>query len=638
MVVGGIVPISLGLISFGVASVASIITQADTCFEPPPSEPIEVIQLPLPPVVPTDESGACTHHLNPHGTGCMGKSSLMNGGDFSPDGNHVLVSLNFTGAPSAPDPASIYTGVQLILIRTNGTNFSTGSPWKCLTCGVPESHRRGSSSLADYPQVFADGQRALAGNNIVECRAGLLASEACTPDQIHIYPIRLSNTADDSGSGAIIRELRLHPDNVHLGFNSFSVTASGQLSQHTYFGRLQFNDSPATGSPRTTRYDLVNVTVLVAPDGPLPYTVTGDQMQINRQALVVGEFRGFANRGQEVLYIGVPWESCNIDLFAADLTTGEVRRVTTHPGYVDPVGVSPDGRWQVILDTRGTDRMEFLSAMRGVPPVVDLLTVTTVASVRNNGDRRFFQPWLLDAHGDRDGPDYNYYGQQINAGGDGQPGSINDPNWNAGADPRWSPDGTRIMYWQKMVVPPACGGINPLPCPTSTEPGGRTSRLMMARLTSRQPYHLDPVAPVSDRVPWGLPYISGESVPEVFNLPPGNYTLHGQVSGSADVVLRNTKTASALDFVAVRYHNYSDDGVHYIQGHESVASTFLSVTSARLDWYSNLTATGASYSTKVTGPGGFHVVDDAMLNVFVANGTLVTTVDGVVYKQPLTGT
>ncbi|RAH48891.1 uncharacterized protein BO95DRAFT_489336 [Aspergillus brunneoviolaceus CBS 621.78] len=584
---GGIIPISLGLISSGLASVAS------TCFEPPTPEPIEVVQLPLPPVAPTDEIGACTHHLNPHGTGCMGKSSLMNGGDFSPDGNHVLVSLNFTGAPSAPDPASIYTGVQLILVSTNGTSFSTGSPWKCLTCGVPESNKGSSSSLADYPQAFSDGKRALAGNNIVECRSGLLASDACTPDQIHIYPIRLSNTADDSGSGAIIRELRLHPDNVHLGFNSFSVTGSGQLSQHAYFGRLQFSDSPATDSPRPARYDLVNVTVLVAPNGPLPYTVAGDQLQINRQALVVGEFRGFASRGQEVLYIGFPWESCNIDLFAADLTTGRVRRVTTHPGYVDPVGVSPDGRWQVILDTRGTDRMEFLSAMRGVPPVVDLLTVTTVASVRNNGDRRFFQPWLLDAQGDRDGPDYHYYGQQINAGGDGQPGSINDPNWNAGADPR-----------------------------------------------CRQPYHLDPVEPFTDRVPWGLPYTPGQNVPEVFNLSPGNYTLHGQVSGSADVILRNTTTASALDFVAVTYHNYSDDGVHYIQGHESVASTFLSVTSARLDWYSNLTATGAgaTSSTKVTGPGGFHVVDDAMLNVFVANGTLATTVDGVVYKQPLTGT
>ncbi|PYH51016.1 uncharacterized protein BO96DRAFT_488728 [Aspergillus niger CBS 101883] len=577
-VLRGIFPLSLGIVSSVLSAAA-----AETAPKP---EPIEVGQLPLPPVVPTDDVGACTRQINPHGTGCMGKTSLIQGGNFSPDGNYVWASLNFTGAPAAPDPASIYTGIQLIMVSTNGTNFSTGDPWKCVTCGVPESNKVGGTSVADYPQTFADGRRAMAGANIIECRAGQLASDECTPDQIYIYPIRMSNKADDSGSGASIRELRLHPDNVHLGFNSYSTTSSGQLNENGYFGRLQFNESPTTGSPRTARYDVVNVTVLVSPNGPQPYSAAGDRLYINREAITVGEFRGFTGRGREVLYIGSSWESCNIDLFAVDLTTGRVRRVTTHPGYVDPVGDSPDGRWQVILDTRGTDRMEFLSGMRGVPPVVDLLTVTTVASVRNNRDRRFFQPWLLDAQGDHDP---NYYGQQINAGGNGQPGSINDPNWNAGADPR-----------------------------------------------CRQPYHLEPVPPVADTVPWGLPYIPGNTtIPDTLDVPQGNFTLYGLNSGSAHVVLQKSKATSALNFVAVTYHNYSDDGLHYIHGTESVAATQLSLTSTRLEWYSNLTGTGVSTSTKITSPNGFHVVDDAMTNIFMANGTLVTTVDGVVYKQPV---
>ncbi|EHA25402.1 hypothetical protein ASPNIDRAFT_42242 [Aspergillus niger ATCC 1015] len=577
-VLRGIFPLSLGIVSSVLSAAA-----AETAPKP---EPIEVGQLPLPPVVPTDDVGACTRQINPHGTGCMGKTSLIQGGNFSPDGNYVWASLNFTGAPAAPDPASIYTGIHLIMVSTNGTNFSTGDPWKCVTCGVPESNKVGGTSVADYPQTFADGRRAMAGANIIECRAGQLASDECTPDQIYIYPIRMSNKADDSGSGASIRELRLHPDNVHLGFNSYSTTSSGQLNENGYFGRLQFNESPTTGSPRTARYDVVNVTVLVSPNGPQPYSAAGDRLYINREAITVGEFRGFTGRGREVLYIGSSWESCNIDLFAVDLTTGRVRRVTTHPGYVDPVGDSPDGRWQVILDTRGTDRMEFLSGMRGVPPVVDLLTVTTVASVRNNRDRRFFQPWLLDAQGDHDP---NYYGQQINAGGNGQPGSINDPNWNAGADPR-----------------------------------------------CRQPYHLEPVPPVADTVPWGLPYIPGNTtIPDTLDVPQGNFTLYGLNSGSAHVVLQKSKATSALNFVAVTYHNYSDDGLHYIHGTESVAATQLSLTSTRLEWYSNLTGTGVSTSTKITSPNGFHVVDDAMTNIFMANGTLVTTVDGVVYKQPV---
>ncbi|OOF96170.1 hypothetical protein ASPCADRAFT_130491 [Aspergillus carbonarius ITEM 5010] len=599
----------------------------------PPLESIDVVELPLPPVVATDEPGACTRTVNPHGTGCMGRHSELNGGSFSPDSNYVLASVNFTGAPHAPDPASIYTGVQLIMVSTNGSVFSTGDPWKCLTCGVPDAHQVGSTALDVYPQTFTDGRRALVGNNIVECRAGLLSSDQCTSNNTYIYPIRLSNTADDSGEGGTIRELRLHPDSVHLGFNAYGVSSSGQLYEYAYFGRLRFNPTPATGSPLSARYDLVNVTVLTPANGKTLYQTKGDQLVLDREAITMGEFRGFTGRGEEILYLGAPWESCNMDLFAAHLTTGRVRRVTTHPEYVDPVGVSADGRWQVILDTRGSDRMMFLSAMRGVPPVVDLLTVTTVSSVRNNGDRRFFQPWLLDAQGDNDL--YHYYGQQINAAGDGSPGSINDPNWNAGADPRWSPDGTRIMYWQKMVRAPACGGVNPLPCPSSTEPGGRSSRLMLARLSQRQPYQLAPVAPVPDEVPWGVPYVPGKAAPTMAVPPEGNFTLYGQISGSAQVTIRKDPVKSAINFVAVRYSNYSDDGMHFIHGSESVQSTPRSLTMARLNWHSNLTATGLTFSTKTTGPGGFQVEDDAMLNIFRANGTLTTTVDGVVYQQPL---
>ena len=37
---------------------------------------------------------------------------------------------------AAPDPASIYTGVQLILLKISGA-FPNGDQWKCITCGVP---------------------------------------------------------------------------------------------------------------------------------------------------------------------------------------------------------------------------------------------------------------------------------------------------------------------------------------------------------------------------------------------------------------------------------------------------------------------------------------------------------------------
>lgn len=108
--------------------------------EPPVPESIEIVELPLPPVLASNATGACTVEENPHRTGCIGgETASFQSGDFTPDGHHIVVTLEFIGAPASPDPASIYTGEQLILVRTDGTVFPNGDPWKCLTCGVPES-------------------------------------------------------------------------------------------------------------------------------------------------------------------------------------------------------------------------------------------------------------------------------------------------------------------------------------------------------------------------------------------------------------------------------------------------------------------------------------------------------------------
>lgn len=603
---------------------------------PPDPEPIEVTELPLPPVAPSTAEGSCSPDINPSGTGCILQTGgLVQSGSFLPDGTHVTALVNFTGAAAAPDPASVYTGSQIILVKSDGTTFPNGDAWKCVTCGMPEENAQGVNEDMSYPQAFRDGKRILTGPNIIDCGDHDLASEECTPEETHMYPIRWNTTPDGSGAGGTIRELRLHPDNVHIGFNSFTMTGE-QLGQVGYLSRLEFNPSPTTGTPSVPRFDLVNVTSLFNEAVEYqPLIVEEDnQIRINPDMISVGELRGFSGTGKEVTYVGYPAESSNIDVFAADLTTGKVSRLTSHPEYCDPVDISSDDEWIAIMDTRGSGRQMFMAGMRGVPPLTDIVSTSATSSTRNNGQRRFFQPYVLDRYGDRG----DYYGQKVNAAGDGTPGSVNDPQWNGMADPRWSLDVTRLAYWQALTIAPACGGENPLPCPSSTEPGGRTERLMVAHFTDRTPVDWKTIEPISDTVPWGTPYVAGSTPPPRTFLPGGAYTLNGAASGSAAVVITENSDQTAVRSVAVTYENFSDDGLTWLDGFENVTVNNPSVTLNEVDWYSNLTQTGEANASKKTSPDGFHLSIDVLTNIFQANGTLTTTIDGVVYEQPANGT
>lgn len=606
--------------------------------QPPEPEPITVTRLPLPPISPNDQEGSCSRQINPRGTGCIGKVADLHSGNFLPDNNHIVAIANFTGAPATPDPASIYRGQNLILIKSNGATFSNGDSWKCITCGVSEYNSRGRNAAMNYPQAFRDGKRVLVGANIVECDEGL-ASDSCTPETTRIYPLRWNTRLDNAGPGAPMRELRIHPDNVHLGFSQFHVTEDGGFDQFCYFGRLKWNPNPEVGEPLAPRYDVVNVSIFFNDNQNVK--VEEEPQNLPRIFLptdipTVGELRGFSGSGQEVTYIGYPSESSNIDVYAADLQTGKVRRLTAHPEYCDPVDISPDDKWHVVLDTRGTERQMFLSGLRGIPPVTDLVTTAAVASVRNNGHRRFFQPWIIDQYGDRE----EYFGQKLNTEGSGIAGSsdINDPEWNGRADAKWSWDGTKIVYTQIQTLSPACGGNNPLPCYPSNEEGGRSERIMVAHLTRREPFDFPEVNIVPDEIPWGTPFPPGSSYPRRGSPPAGDYLLEGKVSGYAKITLAQKQHGSSLETVSAVYHEFSDDGTHVISGNERVSVTNPTLTLQEVDWHSNITQTGLHNGTKLTGKDGFQLRIDVMTNFFQANGSIVTIVDGKEYRQPENGT
>ncbi|KAJ4290196.1 hypothetical protein N0V90_010411 [Kalmusia sp. IMI 367209] len=600
---------------------------------PPTPEPIEIIELPLPPIAPSTDIGSCALDVNPRGTGCISRelgNSAFQAGDFTTDGNNVIVTVRFVGAPPPPDSASIYDGEQVILVKADGTAFANGDSWKCLSCGVPESQQLLRDPQLDYPHVFRSGNKALWGHNIIDCNDHQLADDDCTPEETYIYPIYWPVIINGTEVNGAARELRLHPDDTHLGWSSFT-----EGGQNTFFGRLEFNPDPRTGNVLAPRYELVNVNLLYNQNRSKRLTVKGAQLQFHDDVIAVGELRGFSGTGDEIVYIGETYEANNIDVSAVNMVTGVVRRLTQHPEYTDPISISADNKWIVALDTRGSNRQMFMSGMRHIPPLIDLVTVTVAASTRNNGNRRFFQPILIDGHGDRG----DYFGQQVNAAGDGSNGAINDPNWNARADPAFSRDGTKIVYWQAIVTGRECGGANPLPCPVPTTQGRREYRLMLAQLTSRTPQAAPPVFEVPDQLPWATPFLPGTPLPSApRDVAAGEYTLHGKVSGNARVQLLSSSSdqSGSIDTVSVSYKDYADVEGYVLNGWENATLTILwpNPWANLLDWYSDIEQTGIVTATKETGTDGFHLRIDVMENIFQANGTLTTTIDGVVYDQP----
>ena len=186
------------------------------------------------------------------------------------------------------------------------------------------------------------------------------------------------------------------------------------------------------------------------------------------------------------------------------------------------------------------------------------------------------------------------------------------------------------------MTAPACGGENPLPCPESTEPGGRRTRLMIADLTSRDPLSSKRVRAVADTVPWGIPFAPGDPFPVRRHLPAGEYTLAGKHSGSAEVVVTESADKTKVVSVRVTYDDYSNDGEHVINGTERADAVGTDVT-----WHEDLRLSGERTGTKLTSPGGFtvSVALSALADpVFDAKGTMTTTIDGRTYRQPQNGT
>jgi len=79
-----------------------------------------------------------------------GQSTSLQAGNFLPDGQHIVATVNLVGASAGDN----YSGQQVIILKIDGNTFPNGDTWICVTCGVPLDHVNSHDLKYDYLRPF----------------------------------------------------------------------------------------------------------------------------------------------------------------------------------------------------------------------------------------------------------------------------------------------------------------------------------------------------------------------------------------------------------------------------------------------------------------------------------------------------
>lgn len=475
--------------------------------------------------------------------------------------NVVTPSLTGTGQSQAfggrltPDDAHVVVQIkdasdrdQQALIDLDGANL------QCVTCGI--------YTRATALEVFPDGQRALV--NVTPGQGGglgdvQLAVLECTPSvydcQTRVsLPLRFP--IPSLAAGAQNRGVQLHPDGQHIKWNEVR-TLDGEIMT---IGRLERHE---------TEYQVVPLAVL-NPDyeltsGPEGWVDGGRYYEL-------GEW---VDGGRAIKY-GTTTTAGNYDSWEVDLTSGVRRQLTTDLDYNELYDASPDGEWLAYASPRGLDRMDVFSQLVR-PPFLEVVSFVQIGRVGLWNNRRCMnERWLMDRKGQRG----SYGGQPI----------VVEDGW-AIRSWSWFPDGTRALVAQERI-------------PNEPEPSVPydRARLQILRFPAREATTPLPVVSLADiDLSWAVPYGAYESMA---SRAITDQVVQGRVSGQAILNYTGNFTSG---FASVEYQDYSDDGLSFVNGVESVDTPLQTVNST---WSAELTISGAlegylSGELNVNGPGNF---------------------------------
>jgi hypothetical protein len=352
-------------------------------------------------------------------------------------------------------------GIQVGTIRPDGRRF------QCLTCG---------SAMVGQPwrlYAFPDRRRFFTGNlPSVAANASSGANIApqigtCSPSLLHCRTVTIEPVVTPTIPGDLNdREPRLAPDGRHYLWTI--VRTDGSL---ILLGDL----APAAG-----HYVVSNVHVLNA----VPHPLAAAQWAIRGS---FSEAKSF-DRGRKLLFSSTRAGGLNLDVYALDLGTGRVTRLTRNKEWDEDTQFDPTDRFLILSSARRMHNQLRTTALADLPSFIDAALTATLApgSLATDAQRRHtLEKWLTTPAQERTGGG----GEMLNIKRGGWTGTATSSPWSpAGDEAAWAERGrggaTRLVVVRfprlRRLRHPACAD-------PAHEPACRTATPRWAPLVKDYP-------------------------------------------------------------------------------------------------------------------------------------------------------
>ncbi|WP_337101850.1 hypothetical protein [Paenibacillus sp. YIM B09110] len=436
----------------------------------------------------------------------------------------IIIAYKTAADLTVPDYTNIAT------LNHDGTNFQT-----IFSGLIPVGPKSGG--LRYIP--FRDNTRVLIGDYVLECAQSL---DNCSSTQL--IPIEYPSIIENNPMTVKTwSEVIVAPDNTHISWTTLRATGSavlfGSLVRDT--DKYVVNNPQIISTVEAFRNDPNN------PGFVIPNTIRG------------GEVKQFVKGGNAISLVGALGRSTT-DSIVQHLDSGNLTQITYTPGYDETTIFSPDERLGIVMSTRFSEQTDpaifgLLPRPHGALNLGQLNGILYTYSISNV--RQFREgsigPVLIDINRSKYQPGYK--GVPLNT----------DEDWVFTSPMSWHPDGKHAL-WQEMYK------------------GTNTKRLQRVTLLDYQPHAPVPAQTTTENIPYG---ISDLTVLDSTNM---NLNMDVKIKGnhSGQMSYKNTLNPDYTTSSKIEYVNYSDDGLSYYNGTETMKLNFLGVTR----YEANLQATG----------------------------------------------